>query len=137
MTDRLRTVDQSEDVARSSGGADLRHRHDDAELRGNVRNVDGSRAGRDGVGKDAYDRLGIRRRCADRELAQDDALAFFAQLPRTFVADVLLIGHQNLIARTKIKAVGDEVRAHRGVLSERDLAGLRVEQWSELHPQLV
>ena len=101
-----------------------------------MRNVDGASARCDGVGEYPYDGVRIRRRRADRQFAQDNSLPLLAQLPRSAVADVFLIGHQHFVARLQFQSVGHEIRSHGRVLHQRHFRWAGVEKRRHFCAQL-
>jgi hypothetical protein len=60
----------------------------------------------------------------------------FSQLPRSTIADVFLVGHEDFVARLQVEPVGHEVRSHGRVLNERDLARRCVHQRRDFRAQL-
>src|SRR6185436_15863658 len=121
-----------EDAAALGDLADAGDGQHDAELRGDVGYVDDLRAGRDRIVEDAHHRVRIRGWSADGEFAHLDASTFFAQLPASPIALMLLVREKHLVARLEVEPEGDEVRAHGGVLRECDFARARVEERAEL-----
>ena len=135
LADAVRAVNYREAlvVVRQRGKA--LDRHDDRRRGNNVREREHARPGRDGLGVQADQLVGIVRRHGHLNLFPDNPVALGAQLPAAHASRMLLVGGDDFIARFQVEPMGEEVHPHRGVLDEPNFHGVRVDQLGELLPQ--
>src|SRR5262249_26712860 len=133
----MSTVHRGKNAFGASQSAEFFGRQDDAAIGGDVTEEHHSSTRGDCVVEQVENLFRILHWLGKRDLLNDDTVSLSFQLPRAFPSWVLLVGHQDLVARFHVDTISYVAVGFRGITKERDLIPLATDKLGQRVTKLV